>query len=363
MARRSRPAAAPESETEVLPAVGPCVGGGVGRLRGPRPPLRRAACGLGRHRARIRAPDGLPDGGQHTVLGAHRRPSASTAGRLAGADFKGFAVRCDVPAGTHVRNVDIDDARPGNRRLVHRGRGRVPPTDFEMARGLPTTSRASLGPCSVRWCLSVASWRPSAMAAESSERECGGAAPRARCPAREASRFLRRLRSCTGPMTDLPPASPDTDRNRPSRQPARIRPDLESNRLATPMDAHIRSGHRPRRAAERTLAWLSHRATIIALGFVVSRFGLFVQLARSLQSQAAPPAGRQSISAVLGVRVRCSSVGGDRGGRDSAPSLRRHAAAGRWCSGLFPVRCALVLSLVVAGLGVALAGYLLLAGH
>ena len=115
-------------------------------------------------------------------------------------------------------------------------------------------------------------------------------------------------------------------------------------------------------AAERTLlAWLRTGLTIIALGFVVSRFGLFVQLL-AVQSQAASPAGRQSISAVLGVAfVLVGSLA------IVAAVIQHH----RFVATLPPVDLpraysrsfALVLSLVVAALGVALAGYLLLAAH
>jgi putative membrane protein len=54
-------------------------------------------------------------------------------------------------------------------------------------------------------------------------------------------------------------------------------------------------------AAERTLlAWLRTGLTIIALGFVISRFGLFVQLL-AIQSQGAIPTPPSALSAVLGV--------------------------------------------------------------
>lgn len=54
-------------------------------------------------------------------------------------------------------------------------------------------------------------------------------------------------------------------------------------------------------AAERTLlAWLRTGLTIIALGFVVSRFGLFVQLL-VIQSPGALPPSRPSLSAALGL--------------------------------------------------------------
>src|SRR5579859_1230199 len=54
-------------------------------------------------------------------------------------------------------------------------------------------------------------------------------------------------------------------------------------------------------AAERTLlAWLRTGLTIIALGFVVSRFGLFLRLL-AVQSQAASSAGSSAYSGALGV--------------------------------------------------------------
>lgn len=54
-------------------------------------------------------------------------------------------------------------------------------------------------------------------------------------------------------------------------------------------------------AAERTLlAWLRTGLTIMGLGFVVSRFGLFLRLL-SEQPQAAHEQSHQGISAALGV--------------------------------------------------------------
>ena len=54
-------------------------------------------------------------------------------------------------------------------------------------------------------------------------------------------------------------------------------------------------------AAERTLlAWLRTGLTIIALGFVVSRFGLFVRLLE-MQSPGSVPTAQTSTSAALGV--------------------------------------------------------------
>ncbi len=54
-------------------------------------------------------------------------------------------------------------------------------------------------------------------------------------------------------------------------------------------------------AAERTLlAWLRTGLTLIALGFVVSRFGLFVRLL-AMQSQASAAPSHASLSVALGV--------------------------------------------------------------
>ena len=54
-------------------------------------------------------------------------------------------------------------------------------------------------------------------------------------------------------------------------------------------------------AAERTLlAWLRTGLTIMALGFVVARFGLFLQLV-SAQPQATPTQTHSGLSAILGV--------------------------------------------------------------
>ena len=54
-------------------------------------------------------------------------------------------------------------------------------------------------------------------------------------------------------------------------------------------------------AAERTLlAWLRTGLTIIALGFVVARFGLFLRLV-SPQPQATPALTQSGVSAAIGV--------------------------------------------------------------
>lgn len=110
-------------------------------------------------------------------------------------------------------------------------------------------------------------------------------------------------------------------------------------------------------AAERTLlAWLRTGLTIIALGFVVSRFGLFVQLL-SAQSAGAKPAPHSTLSAALGVAL---VIAGSLAIVGATVQHHRFAAT-------LPLRdlppnysrsFAIVLSLLVALLGLALAAYL-----
>jgi putative membrane protein len=111
-------------------------------------------------------------------------------------------------------------------------------------------------------------------------------------------------------------------------------------------------------AAERTLlAWLRTGLTIIALGFVVSRFGLFVRLLE-MQSPGSVPTAQTSTSAALGVAF---VIVGTLAIVVAAIQHQRFIATlpqvdlPRAYSRTF----ALALSLVVAALGVALAGYLL----
>lgn len=113
-------------------------------------------------------------------------------------------------------------------------------------------------------------------------------------------------------------------------------------------------------AAERTLlAWLRTGLTIMALGFVVSRFGLFVQLLAA-QSRAPVPATHSTLSATLGLAFVIV------GTLTIVVAVVQHQ---RFTATLHQVdlppaysrTIALVLSLFVAALGVALAGYLLFA--
>jgi putative membrane protein len=112
-------------------------------------------------------------------------------------------------------------------------------------------------------------------------------------------------------------------------------------------------------AAERTLlAWLRTGLTIMAIGFVISRFGLFVQLL-SAQSGEVLPASRSIISAILGVGFVLTG------------SLSIIAAAihhQRFIASLpqidippsYSKKFSLTLSFIVAALGIALAAYLLI---
>ena len=115
-------------------------------------------------------------------------------------------------------------------------------------------------------------------------------------------------------------------------------------------------------AAERTLlAWLRTGVTIIAIGFVVARFGLFVQLL-ALQTPSHPSSTSSPISAGLGVAfvvvgslailfaaIQHSRFVATLSSPDLPPAYSRNTAV--------------ALSLVVAALGIALAGYLFAASH
>ena len=111
-------------------------------------------------------------------------------------------------------------------------------------------------------------------------------------------------------------------------------------------------------AAERTLlAWLRTGLTIIALGFVVSRFGLFVRLL-ALQTQSSPPPARSSLSAGLGVAF---VIVGTLAIAVAAVQHKRFIATLPQTDlpPAYSRTFALVLSVVVSVLGLALAGYLL----
>lgn len=113
-------------------------------------------------------------------------------------------------------------------------------------------------------------------------------------------------------------------------------------------------------AAERTLlAWLRTGLTIIAIGFVVARFGLFVRL---LSVQPGQHSATLPLSAGLGIAFVV--VG-------SLAILAAAVQHGRFIATLTPLdlppaysrKVAIILSLVVAALGIALSGYLLFSSN
>lgn len=113
-------------------------------------------------------------------------------------------------------------------------------------------------------------------------------------------------------------------------------------------------------AAERTLlAWLRTGLNLIAIGFVVSRFGLFLHLLRVQAEVATPLQGK--VSAVLGVLFAVA------GALVVGVSARQHQ---RFVATLTPIDLppaysrgnAVVLAYGVSLLGLVLAGYLVIAG-
>jgi len=110
-------------------------------------------------------------------------------------------------------------------------------------------------------------------------------------------------------------------------------------------------------AAERTLlAWIRTGITIIALGFVVARFGLFVQLLGS-QSDAALANTHPKLSAGLGIVF---VFAGTLSILLAALQHRRFIAT---LSAIdlppaYSRQYALVISLLIAALGITLASYL-----
>jgi len=112
-------------------------------------------------------------------------------------------------------------------------------------------------------------------------------------------------------------------------------------------------------AAERTLlAWLRTGLTIVALGFVVSRFGLFVRLL-ALQSPGVASSAHSPWSAFLGVAF---VVVGSLSIVVAAIQHRRFVATLPLVDlpPAYSRAFALVLSFIVGALGIVLAVYLLL---
>lgn len=112
-------------------------------------------------------------------------------------------------------------------------------------------------------------------------------------------------------------------------------------------------------AAERTLlAWLRTGLTIMALGFVVSRFGLFLQLLAA-QSRGATPITHAHLSAALGVAFVIAGtltiVVATFQHRRFVATLPQADLPRAYSTGF-----ALALSILVSVLGVFLVGYLLI---
>lgn len=110
-------------------------------------------------------------------------------------------------------------------------------------------------------------------------------------------------------------------------------------------------------ASERTLlAWVRTGLTIIAIGFVIARFGLFVRLL-SLQPHLSPISGSSPLSAVLGilfvlvgaVTILIAAIQHQRFVATLSPPDLPPA---------YSRKIAVVLSLLVAALGFVLSGYL-----
>ena len=110
-------------------------------------------------------------------------------------------------------------------------------------------------------------------------------------------------------------------------------------------------------AAERTmLAWLRTGLTIIAIGFLVSRFGLFVQLF-SAQAPALAHHTTTAISAALGLSF---VVVGSLAIATAAIQHRRFVATLSETSlpTAYSSKLAFILSIFIALLGIVLAAYL-----
>jgi len=110
-------------------------------------------------------------------------------------------------------------------------------------------------------------------------------------------------------------------------------------------------------AAERTLlAWLRTGLTIIALGFVISRFGLFIKLI-SLESASLASNANSPFSSALGIAF---VIIGSLSIATAAIQHRRFVAtlSETQLSSVYSSKIAFILALTVAMLGVTLAAYL-----
>lgn len=110
-------------------------------------------------------------------------------------------------------------------------------------------------------------------------------------------------------------------------------------------------------AAERTLlAWLRTGLTIIALGFVISRFGLFIKLV-ALESPSLASSVSSPLSSSLGIAF---VMIGSLAIATAAIQHRRFVStlADSQLSSVYSSTMAFILSVSIAMLGIALAAYL-----
>jgi putative membrane protein len=111
-------------------------------------------------------------------------------------------------------------------------------------------------------------------------------------------------------------------------------------------------------AAERTfLAWIRTGLGLMGVGFAVSRFGIFLREFRSSQNHAlAPPSG---LSEWSGVALVCLGVIVNVAAAARHIQVVRELSSGTWIAGRVS-RNAVALALLLAGLGLAMAIYLVI---
>lgn len=140
-------------------------------------------------------------------------------------------------------------------------------------------------------------------------------------------------------MDERRPAAGEREATRPEAPPARP-PAAEPTRA------------REHLANERTLlAWTRTSLTLIGVGFVVARFGLFL---RTLESPGKPVA-RFSISAVIGISAIVAGLIAGAAAAVRFARARRQIEAGAYRAEYWPE---VLLMTMVGVLGVALAVYL-----
>jgi putative membrane protein len=107
-------------------------------------------------------------------------------------------------------------------------------------------------------------------------------------------------------------------------------------------------------AAERTLlAWIRTGITVMAFGFVIARFGLFLRFMEHQVASGAPPAGAHSLSPILGAGMVWLGVFATTGG-----VLQYQAFCRRLAGSERPPRLTVLFGLLVAW-ALALTGLLL----